>query len=221
MNKKLKLTLIILGCLGILFSGLSFGVHQFAGQKIVEEMPKQINRVLPPYIRLTYTDLTAENCVFALCLSAKNVLVSVPSGMDGESVSFSLGTIRASRNIAGFYRLTADKEENTIAMPAEVINVSLEADGTLQEIFVRHLSAQQGNFRGDLAGEINRDEKRIDLKGEAVGLAQFIGQFIPPDLKFITDFIFQNALQKISVSSDGEQIYFLDVPIMSAKFLFH
>ena len=220
MNKKLKLTLIIFGCLGILFSGLSFGIHRFVAQKIVEELPRRINRVLPPYIRLTYTDLTSENCVFALCLSAKNVLVSVPSGMDGESISFSLGTVKATRNIAGFYRLTADKEASAITMPAEAIQVSLEADGTLQEIFVRHLTAQQGNFSGDLAGEINRDEKRIDLQGEAVGLARFIGQFIPPDLKFITDFIFQNAPQKISVTSDGEQIYFLDVPIMSAKFLF-
>ncbi len=225
MNMLRKLPIIIGGILVVALLGLSYGVHRYAAQEIVNRIPTQINRYLPPFIKLNYANLKADNCILSLCLSAQDVTVSLPGNEVGKTVTFNLGDVSFERGLTGVYHVVAKSVKGQDPLASEVpIQVDFDAAGTVNNGTVNKLSFQQNQFSAQLSGTIDRKTQSVNLQGDAVGLSQFVNQFVPPDLQFITSFLLQDNLQdksqKISITTNDEWILFMDIPIIPKKNIF-
>lgn len=214
---------VIISFMICIFLGASYGIHTYVAQKIIHQIPSQINHVFPPFIRLNYTDLKAENCILSLCFSAQNVTVSLPGNQADKPIIFTFGTVRIERHITGFYRITAHttKEESSTTKSSIPIQIDFEGTGTKNQGTVQELLFQQNQFQARLSGTVNISDQSIHLKGRTVGLAQFTDQFVPPDLQFIVHFLLQDKPQEITITTDDEWIRVMDIPLILKKDFFN
>ncbi len=204
-----------------LLLGISYGTHQYIAKEIVNRAPKQLNQILPDTIKVHYTDLKSENCITALCVSAQNVTVTFPDTL-GRFVLIQLGQVQLERTITGIYHVHSNgiNTENT-AIKTNPIQVKLTGSTDLNESTIKNLVLEQNQFNAQLSGTINKARQEINLEGDAVGLAQFIIQFVPQDFRFLVNLMLKDTKQEVTITSDNEWIRLLDLPIMPKKMIFH
>lgn len=218
---RLKLPIIIGGIIVVVLLGLSYGVHRYAAQEIVNRIPSQIDRFFPPFMKLNYTHLKADHCILSLCLSAQDVTVSMPGNEPGKQVTFDLGDVSLERGLTGVYHVVTESKKRQNQLGTEMpIYVDFDATGTVNGGMVHQLSFQQNQFNAHLSGTVDRKTESIDLRGKADGLAQFMYQFVPSDLQFIVDFLLRGNSSEISITTDDEWVRFKDIRIVRKKRIF-
>lgn len=231
--KHWKGLLLFVFALTVVFTGVSYIVNQKMAQKAVESMPVLAKKFLPPFVRLSYTHLETDTCVFSACLSAQNVTVQLPGNKRGESFVFNLGTVRLERDLIGHYVLSATPLEkgtetqndtaHTESASTDFLNpirISFHVEGTLQHTRLHDFYVAQNSFSATLDGIIDRKNQIVDLKGKTEGLSTFAKQFFPRDLHSVADFLFDDTPQDINVTTDDTWIRVLDFPLVSKSAFF-
>ena len=213
---KHKKTIILSTIIFIVFL-LQIG-YGYVSHKIVEQFPKNVNRMLPPYIHLNYEKLKPDICFMAACVSAQNVSLTLPTETPNSFSVFEFGNVQFKSNLLGNYTLNTNPPTSTkLHHP---IQITISASGSFEKADIHNLIIRQNQFQATLTGTFSVKKQEIDLTGKAIYLTDFAQQFIPDNLQFLTSFLFKNNQQEITVSTDETWVYMMNLPILPKSMLF-
>lgn len=172
------------------------------GQSMLKNFPERIKYLKSYGIDINFKNIKSPFCFFCIQFQIEEGIVNV------LNQTISLGDIQVKIPIHDYHSIYFKNQ-------TEKIENYLLIDGCFNQnvIDVYHSNFVFNNLEATLSGRVDLNNKMVLLKGEAVNLKKFIGQFIPDSLSNFLFLLFKDSSMNVEIDSKDSFLRINKIPI--------